>query len=317
MTRPRVLITEPEGYSERALTRLRQKFELDLGPVTRQQLMDRAGNYVGMIIRLAHCFDEELLLRCSRLRFLASPTTGLNHIDVEVAERIGVAVLSLRGEREFLDTIHATAEHTWALLMALLRNIPAAHASVLSGEWDRDRFKTHELHGKTLGVVGFGRLGTKVARYAQTFGMRVVAHDPHVTPPQGIASLSLDDLFATADVIVVLAAYSQKTHGLIGQSLLKFCRPGTLLVNTSRGEILDEQALLHALRNRKLAGAALDVLCDEHLSLIQRPRSAELIEYAKQHGNLLLTPHVGGATHESMRRTEEFVAEKVVGYIND
>lgn len=316
MTLPRILITEPEEYSMSALKRLRQKFEVDLGPLTRGELMDRADKYEGMVVRLAHHFNAEVLQRCSCLRFIASPTTGLNHVDTEAAARLGISVLSLRGQREFLDTIYATAEHTWALLMALLRHIPEAHGSVLRGEWNRDRFKAHELHGKTLGVVGFGRLGKKITHYANAFGMRVVAHDPHVQPPQGIASLSLEDLFAAADVIVVLAAYSQQTHGLIGLSQLERCRPGALLVNTSRGEILNESALLQALRDRKLAGVALDVLCDEHLPLPQRPGSKALVDYAKQHKNLLLTPHVGGATFESMRRTEEFIAEMVLDYVN-
>ncbi len=291
---PRILITEPHGYSEAALATLKRKFDVDFGPVTRCQLMERAENYSGMLIRLAHYFDEELLRQCSNMRFLASPTTGLNHINLDVASDLGVAVLSLRGQRAFLDTIHATAEHTWALLMALLRRIPAAHSSVLRGEWDRERYKAYELQGKTLGIVGLGRLGTKVARYAHSFDMRVVAYDPYVIAPHGIEQMSLDALFSNADVILLLTAYTQETHGLIGSSMLGRCRGGALFVNTSRGEIVDEFALLQALHGGGLAGAALDVLCDEHLPLAQRPSSLALVEYAQQNENLLLTPHVGG-----------------------
>lgn len=278
--------------------------------------MDRACYFDGMIVRLAHHFDAELLERCSRLRFLATPTTGLNHVDSDAAARLGISVLSLRGQREFLDTVHATAEHTWALLMALLRHVPAAHASVLRGEWDRNRFKACELNGKTLGVIGFGRLGSMISRYAKAFGMQIVAHDPNVVPPDEIAPLGLDDLFAVADVLVVLAAYTEQTHGLIRQHQLDHCLPGALLINTSRGEILDERALLAALQSGRLAGAALDVLCDEHLPLSQRPRSKALVDYARESGNLLITPHVGGATHESMRRTEEFIAKLAVKFMN-
>lgn len=316
MTRPRILITEPEGFSAVALARLDEAFAVDLGPLTRAELLVRVCDYEGLMVRLGHHLDSEVLERASHLRFIASPTTGLNHIDTETAGRFGIAMISLRGERKFLDTIHATAEHTWALLLALLRRIPAAHASVLGGDWDRDRFKAHELCGRTLGIVGFGRLGTKVARYGQAFGMNVVAHDPYVVPPQGVEPLALEELFAKADIIVVLAAYTSQTHGLIGQAHFARCRPGVLLVNTSRGEIIDEQALLAALRNGAVSGAALDVLWQENQPNGVCPSSSALIEYAKGHDNLVITPHVGGATFESMGRTEEFIAEKVWRFIN-
>lgn len=311
----RVLILEPEGFSEQAARRLGEVFEVDLGPLSRDELLGRVGAYHGVIVRLGHRFDRTLLEAADQLRFIASPTTGLNHIDLGVAAERGVAVLSLRGERAFLDSIQATAEHAWALLMALLRRIPAAHASVLNGEWDRDRFKSYELNGRTLGIVGFGRLGTKMAHYARAFGMRVVAHDPYVALPDDVDGMNLGAVFECADVVSLHASYGPDTEGLVGSEHFSRCRPGALFINTARGEIVREADLVQALRNGWLAGAALDVLCGENMPGGPAVASSDLHDYARTHDNLILTPHVGGATFESMARTEEFIVGKVLAFV--
>jgi D-3-phosphoglycerate dehydrogenase len=314
MTRRIVLILEPEGYSPEALRVLGEIFELCEGPMHRSELLARAAEFDGIVVRLGHRLDDEFFQRATALKFVASPTTGLNHIDCEAARRCGVAVLSLRGEREFLDDIHATAEHTWALLLSLLRRIPAAAQSVLQREWNRDRFRGHELHGKTLGVVGFGRLGSKAANYGRAFGMCVIAADPRVDVPTWVTRVDLTELAAEADVVSLHVAYGADTHGMIGREFFDHIKPGAVLINTARGELIDEPSMLTALESGRLAGAALDVICEEARFGLNSSSACALLDYAARYDNLIITPHIGGATRESMHKTEVFMAHCVVQF---
>jgi D-3-phosphoglycerate dehydrogenase len=306
----RLLITEPEDFSARALAHLRTRFQVDAGPLSRAALRDELGRSDVVFVRLAHRFDEEMVSRSRSLAVIVSPTTGLNHIDLTAAAERGVTVLSLRGERAFLETIRATAELTWGLILALARRIPAASRYAAAGGWDRDRFKGIELSGRTLGVVGYGRLGARVAHYGQAFAMKVTACDPTANLPDGISRRDLDALCAEADIISIHVTSKPENVGLIGERQLALFKPTALLVNTSRGDIIDERALLAALREGRIAGAALDVLAAEYDSRANEIAD-QLRRYARENDTLLLTPHVGGATYDSMARTEEFMVERL------
>jgi D-3-phosphoglycerate dehydrogenase len=311
----RILNIEPLGYSPVARQILERAGELTEKAVTRSELLRMLPDYDVLIVRLGHQIDQEILSAGTRLRAIVSATTGLDHIDTEYAKNQDIAVLSLQGEREFLKTIHATAEHTWALLLALLRHIPAAHDAVLRGEWDRDRFRGHELGGKDLSLVGLGRLGKMVAGYGLAFGMNVRAFDPHAEDTSDDIAMvgSLADLLEHADVLSIHVPLNKTTTALIGGEELALLPPQAVLINTSRGEIVDEMALLAALTANRLAGAALDVVVGERST---SGRANALIEYAAGHENLILTPHISGATHESMEKTEIFMAKKVVGFLD-
>ncbi|MBN2386555.1 MAG: hypothetical protein JXB85_06005 [Anaerolineales bacterium] len=310
----RILNLEPENYSGEALALLQSLGEVDAGPHGRAALLELVGRYQVLIVRLAHQIDREVLGRATRLRVLVSATTGLDHIDVAAAEALGVTILSLRGETEFLRNIPATAEHTWGLLLALVRNLPAAHASVLAGEWQRDRFRGHDLAGQTLGLLGLGRIGEKVARYGLAFGMRVTAFDPYRTGwPEGVERLSRQsELLQQSRILSIHVPLNAETEGLVGAAELALLPPGAWLINTARGQVLDEQALLAALEGRHLAGAALDVLSDERGGALAE---SALVRYACEHANLILTPHIGGATGESMAATEVFMAHKLSAFL--
>ncbi|MCL4555085.1 MAG: hydroxyacid dehydrogenase, partial [Actinobacteria bacterium] len=240
--------------------------------------------------------------------------TGLDHVDVDYARSRGIAVLSLRGETEFLRTIPATAEHTWALLLALMRQIPQASTSVRHGEWHRDWFRGHDLCGKRLGIVGLGRIGEKVAQFGLAFDMHVAAYDPHRNdwPVDVLECKSLKELLSRSDALTVHVPLNDETRRMIGQDELALLPRMAVVVNTSRGEVLDETSLVNALKVGHLAGAALDVICNERDDLARQ--SGGLLEYARKHSNLLITPHIGGATEESMARTEVFMAEKLRRY---
>ncbi len=311
-----ILNCEPLDYSEEAVSILRQVSRLHELTPSREQLLGIIGGFDGLILRLGHRVDKELLARGPRLRFIATPTTGLNHVDVVEAQRRGVSVISLRGETEFLEDVSATAEHTWGLLLALIRHIPAAHADVCAGRWCRNKFRGRELREKCLGVVGLGRLGRKVARIGLAFGMRVMACDldPNRHEEQ-VNICHLDELLDRADIVSIHASYTEQNRNLIDAAALAKMKPGSILINTSRGELVDEHALLASLQTGRLAGCAVDVLSGENSGVDGWPESDPLVEYARTHDNLLLTPHLGGATFDSMAQTEVFIARKIVRFL--
>jgi len=307
----RILNLEPKGYSAQATKILERLGIVDNGPLDRTALLNSTRDYDVLIVRLGHKIDAEVMAAAPNLKTIVTSTTGLDHIDMEEARQRGIEVLSLRGERGFLNSVYATAEHTWALLLALIRKLPHAHQHVLSGSWDRDLFRGYELNGRTLGIVGIGRIGIKVARYGIAFGMRVLGCDikePAILP-EGVELGSLESVLAESDIVSVHVDYNSENYGMIGQKLIASMKKGAFFINTSRGGLVDEKALLDGLVDGDLGGAALDVLCDEYT---ERNGSAPLIDYAKDNMNLIITPHIGGCTFDSMEKTEIFMAKKLL-----
>lgn len=311
----RILNIEPTGFSQKARWILSQIGCVSDLPLNRNELLAQLPDYDVLIVRFGQKIDRELIDTGKRLKAIVTAATGVDHIDVDHARSRGVEVLSLRGESEFLESVSASAEHTWALLLALLRRIPQAFAAVQSGEWNRDLFRGHELREKRLGIVGLGRVGRKVATYASAFGMRTAAYDPHAQ--RWLAEVgrcsTLSDLCRGSDVISLHVPLTQDTVRLVGREQLLELAPGAVLINTSRGEVLDEQALLDCLESGHLGGAAVDVICGENSE--SGMRHSPLLAYARARENLLITPHVGGATHESMEKTEIFMAEKLARFL--
>lgn len=311
----RIGILEPERYPQRALEIL-QKF----GEVCQRHegtgVAEFLSNLDVLVVRLQFLLDRKFLSQAPRLKVISTATTGLDHIDLQSARERNIAVLSLRGETEFLRTVTATAEHTWGLLLALLRNIPQAHRAVVAGDWDRNRFFGRELQGRTLGIVGLGRIGQMVARYGLAFRMRVIAHDPfQLEWLEGVKQADdLGSLLSEADVLSIHVPLSSETTNLIGSKEFASLKRGAIVLNTSRGAVLEEGALVEHLETGHLGGAALDVINDEYSpgsSLRER-----IIGYAATHENLLITPHLGGATHDSLEKVEIFMAEKLVCHLN-
>lgn len=315
-TKLRILNLEPKGFSQEANIILNSLGQIDEGPLTREMLLKKIGHYDVVIVRLAHQINQEILEHAKKLKVIVSATTGLNHIDTDYAEKQGIKILSLKGETEFLNEVYATAEHTWALLLSLIRKLPQAYMHVLNGDWNRDPFKGSELHGKTLGIIGLGRLGRKVAGYGLAFGMKVIATDiaPLQVIPEGVLLTSLHELLADSDIISLHANYNSSNHKMIGQLEMSRMKSGCIFINTARGELVDEVALLDALRNKQLSAVALDVLVGENDNCIS---SSELLNYSKTNNNLLITPHIGGATNESMYKTEIFMANKLLRVLNE
>ena len=308
--KPRILIAEPDDFSPKVVAYLRRYAEVDLHNCQPEDIPEALMQYDVFWFRLAHQLDEKVLHPDMRCKILASPVTGIDHIDESLCQEYGIKIVSLRGEREFLREVRATAEMAIGMAIALMRNIPQAAQSVKAGEWDRDRFRGNELYRKTAGIIGFGRLGRIVAEYFHAFGMQVLACDNRkVEVPEWITFTdSLDELVQQSDLVSLHVNYHKGTHHLIGADVFRQMKNESVFINTSRGGIVDEEALLFALEEGRIKGAALDVLQGEPDIDQDHP----LVAYAKTHNNLLILAHIGGNTYESFEKTEQFIAQKVV-----
>jgi D-3-phosphoglycerate dehydrogenase / 2-oxoglutarate reductase len=315
--RPTILCAECADFPGRAAHRLRQVGTLVEADLDRGRLLAAVHQADVLWVRLRHRVDAEMLAAAPRLRIIVTPTTGLNHIDLEEAERRGIRVLALRGETQFLKEIRATAEHTIGLMLALVRHVPAAVEHVKAGGWNRDRFKGAELYGKQIGIIGYGRLGQIVARYLQAFDAELLTSDPVYEPEvmaEWVTRVPLDELLQRVDLVTVHVNLSPETRGFFGRDQFARMKKGAWFVNTARGELIDEGALLDALRAGHLAGAALDVLCDERAEGVG---AHPLVAYAREHGHLLITPHIGGCSAESIEKAEMFMAERLLALLQE
>jgi D-3-phosphoglycerate dehydrogenase len=300
--RPRVLVKEQVGESGVAL--LREHFDVDLGvDWDDAALAERIGDYDGILIRSATKLDRELIARASRLRVIGRAGVGVDNVDVEAATKRGIVVANAPQ-----SNVVTAAEHTLALLLALARNVPQAHASLTSGKWERSKFSGVELYEKTLGIVGFGRIGQLVAQRAKGFGMRIVAFDPFISAERfrelGVEKAERsDDVYAVADFITVHLPKTDQTRGFLDADAFAKMRDGVRVLNVARGELIDDAALKDALDSGKVAGAALDVFPSEPIT-----------DYPLFEGypNVIVTPHLGASTAEATDRAGFQSAEQVV-----
>lgn len=316
-TRPRLLISEATDFSALALAELNEIAEVTSADLDRPGLVQAVSDAEILWVRLRHRIDAEVMQAAPRLRIIVTPTTGLNHIDVAAAEARRIRVVSLRGEDTFLKNVRATAEHTIGLMLSLLRHVPAAASHVSAGGWNRDLFKGAELHRKTVGIVGYGRLGRIITRYLQAFDARVLATDPKYPNQEsmdGVSLVALDTLLKQSELVSLHVNLCPDNAGFFGEKQFAMMRPNAWFINTARGELVDEVALLEALQRGRLNGAAVDVLADEQSSgMLAHP----LVAYAAAHENLIITPHIGGCTRESMEETELFLAHKLADVLRN
>jgi D-3-phosphoglycerate dehydrogenase len=297
----KVLVTEP--LSDTGLDLLRQEFAVDVRPeLVADGLAEAIAPYHALICRSQTKVTGEVLERAQNLRVVGRAGIGLDNVDLDTATRRGITVVNAPQ-----SNILSAAEHTIALILAQARNIPQADASIKGGRWERERFLGVELHGKTLGVVGLGRVGTMVAQRAQAFGMRLVAYDPYVSKERakllGVELMpNLEAVLVQADFVTIHLPRTAETEALIGEREIALMKHGARIVNTSRGGIVDERALVNALRDGKLAGAALDVFAEEPV-----PKAHPLLVF----DNVVATPHLGASTAEAQDKVGTTIAEMV------
>jgi D-3-phosphoglycerate dehydrogenase / 2-oxoglutarate reductase len=273
-----------------------------------EHLLAAEGYYASLHVRLT----RELIQLAPYLRAITTPSTGLDHIDLQAAKERNIAVLSLKDDRELLDRITATAELTWALLLACARKLPAAFDAAKQGVWARDQFRGHQLFGKTLGILGCGRLGSMVARYGRAFGLHVIACDLKPVTLENVPQISFDELLQQSDILSIHIHLTEENRNLINAAAFQKMKDGVILLNTSRGAIIDEAAFLDALHSGKVGAAGVDVIEGEwRQDLIRHP----LIQYARDHDNLVITPHIGGVTWESQEMAFVAAAQKLVDFL--
>lgn len=312
MTKLRLLNLEPLKFAPVTRARIKEFGDVTEGPITRKQLLKRIGDYEILWIRLGHRIDAEVIKSARKLRCIVSPTTGLDHIDLDACRRRGIEVLSLKGEIDFLRSVTGTAEHALGLALALLRNTVAANAAVGRGIWRRDGFIGRQTSDLTLGIVGYGRLGQHMAKIGAPLFKRILAHDRGPQAPAAkVEHVSAERLLEESDVVTLHLPLSADTENWLDDKRIKRMRKGSYLINTARGGIVDERALLAALKLGHLAGAAMDVLAKEQTRGFN-PKKDPLVVYAKsQPHRVIVTPHIGGATVQSMTATELFMAKKL------
>ncbi len=268
----------------------------------RPNLATMVRDFDALIVRSATKVDAELLGSGSRLRVVGRAGIGVDNVDVAAATNQGILVVNA----PTANLISAT-EHTFAMLLALVRNVSLAHDSVRQGEWERKRFQGTELQGKTLGIVGLGRIGQSVAFRARAFGMTVIAFDPYLDASAArrfdVEMMPLEQVLAKADMVTIHTPLTEQTRNLISREMIGAMKRGGVLVNCARGGIVDEDALLEALDSDRLSGAALDVFAQEP------PEDPRL----SNHPKVVATPHIGAQTHEAQERVATETARMVLG----
>jgi len=288
-----------ESIADAGVDLLRERFDVDVDADSAlEEIIDR---YDAIVVRSATKLTADLIDRAVNLKVIGRAGVGVDNVDVDAATRRGIVVANAPE-----STVVSASEHTIGLLVALARNIPQAHAALKQGRWERQAYGGIELAGKTLGVLGFGRIGQQVARRAAGLGMRICAYDPYVAPERfrelGAERVETpEDVFAAADFITLHLPLTQETRGSLDAAAFARMRDGVHLVNAARGGLVDEDALLDALRSGKVAGAALDVFSAE-------PYSGPLLEL----DNVVVTPHLAASTDEAQDRAGLIVAEQVV-----
>ncbi len=277
---------------------------VDSPALPRPELEAAIADCEGLVVRSATTVDAALMEAAPQLRVIGRAGSGVDNIDVPEATARGVVVMNAPGE----NTLSA-AEHACALLMAVSRNVASAHLRMRDGEWGKKGLMGVELHGKTLGVLGLGRIGREVAVRAKAFGMKVLGFDPFLPPEVaeslGIELAELDAIWPQADFLTVHAPLTDRTHHLVGAEALAACKPGVRVVNCARGGLVDEAALLEALADGRVAGAALDVFEQEPL-----PADSPL----RSHPAVVLTPHLGASTTEAQEKVAVRIAEQFNAY---
>ena len=299
----RIVITDPIASEGVDLLQAHAEVDVKRG-LSPQELMGIVGEYEALVVRSETKVTSDLIDAGERLQVIARAGIGVDNIDVQAATTRGIAVVNAPTG----NTV-AAAEHTIALMLALARNVPQAYESLRKGKWERSSFMGVEVRNKTLGIVGLGRVGSEVARRAQSLSMRLLAYDPFVSPDYarvlGVELVPFEEMLAAADFLTIHTPSSDSTRHLIGAAELAAMKPTARLINVARGELVDEEALLQALDTDKLAGAALDVFAQEP------PGESPLVTHPK----VVATPHLGASTEEAQKEVAIEVAEQVLAVL--
>ncbi len=300
---PIVLITEPDRYNPTALSVYESVAKVILWkgemPIPTETLQDAEV----LVVRLGMKWTKEIMMQMPKLQCIVTPTTGLDHIDTAFASERNIQIISLKGESSFLETIPSTAEFTWLLIMACLKNFVAAVDHVRHSGWNRNLFVGHNLAGKKIGIIGYGRVGRQVAKYAGAFGMHVMVFDKHQTVSDDSVTIanSVYELLENNDIITIHIP-AEGNYLFLSAEKLSAVKHRAILINTSRGSVWDELFVAQLIRNEKLSAVATDVLADEYDEAQRADNPLQVL--SPSYPNVIVTPHIAGATIDSMHATE-------------
>lgn len=314
----KIINTIGSAYAYKARNILNASGDVDYFDISSQdELKEKIADYDVAVIGLGLYYDKKIINTGKKLKIIATASTGTDHIDVEYAKKKGIKVLSLKDDREFLNTVTGTAELAFLLILALSRNLIPATKSVLDYCWT-EKFRGHNLYQKTLGIVGLGRLGTMMAKYGKAFGMDVRAFDPNRDKKAfikaGCKRVDFEELLKSSNIVSIHVHLNKETENMFDKKAFSLMKDSAILINTSRGKIVNEKDLLNAILCKKIAGYGADVLADE-LGFNKKFKNHALIEYARKNENIIITPHIGGVTFESREATDIFIAEKIKKHI--
>lgn len=260
-----------------------------------------------LLIRSRTLINEELLKKARQLQLIITGTSGFDHIDLEATQKWGVTVMHTPSAN-----IESAAQLTWGLVLSCVNNIHQAHKMMKAGEWRRDAITGIELKGRTYGIIGLGRIGSRVAEIAQAFGMTVIAYDPYqeddVFTRLKIPRLSYEEVLKTADILSFHVPKTLETEHMLNRSQFEYIHRGLVLINTSRGSVMNENDLVEAIENGYLRAVGLDVFEKEPL-----PRTSKLLNYP----NVVLTPHIGANTEDAFFKASQIAANKLMAFFND
>jgi D-3-phosphoglycerate dehydrogenase len=304
----KIVVCDPVSPKGIALLQQRPEFEVVVLPkrLPEAELLPVVSDAVALVVRSETKVTRKVIEAAPKLRVVGRAGVGVDNVDIEAATQHGTVVMNTPGG----NTV-TTAELSFAMLLSLARKVPQAHATMVAGKWDRKLFQGAELSGKTLGVLGMGRIGTEVAKRAIAFGMKVIAYDPYLTEERARAigasyADGVDQIYTSADFITVHMPVTPETKNMLNAAAFTKMKPGVKIVNCARGEIISENDLIAALESGKVGGAALDVFSVEPLPA-DHP-------FRKQ-PNLILTPHLGASTEEAQEKCGIEVAEVIAGYL--
>ena len=258
--------------------------------------------------------DKDFLDKATKLKLIGSPNTGRDHLDLVLIQEKGITLFDIAEEQDLLKSFTATSELAFGLLLALVRKIPNALQASEKGYWAREHFTGFQLSGKTFGILGLGRLGQISARIAQGFGMHVIANDAKDVTYPGVEMVDFKTLLSKCDILSLHVHLNEKNEHFINSEAIKLMKNNAIIINTSRGRIIDETALLSALHSKSIAGAALDVIDGEWMT-VDELSEHPLIKFARENNNLIISPHIGGSTVESIHGARIFMARKMAEFL--
>ena len=298
----------PKNFSKLAIKILKKNF-IYKEVHSKKELIKNILNCNILFTRIEYKIDEFLLSKCKNLKIIATNTTGLNHIDLNEVKKRKIKLISLNNCRKELLKISASAEFTWCLLLAVVRKINSASNNVKKGGWLREKFMGLELQNKNIGIIGIGRNGTQIKRFAKSFKMKILCWDKFKKRKN---NCSLDYLLKNSDFLVICIPGGKENFNFFNKEKLDKLKNNSIIINTSRGEILDELELLKKLKKNKILAAGLDVL---QMKKDKIKNFLKIKKYLNKYDNLVITPHIAGVTTDSWEKSEIIISKKIVSYV--